>query len=54
MDPHREKPKTAKVRPEEKRKRFRLIKLDERITPGAHASHKFATCTCGSGTASIE
>jgi hypothetical protein len=33
MDPRREQPKTVKPRPEEKPKRFRLVKLEERITP---------------------
>jgi hypothetical protein len=33
MKPRREQPKAAKPRPEEKQKRFRLIKLEERITP---------------------
>ena len=33
MEPHREEPKAPKPRPEEKQKRFRLIKLEERIAP---------------------
>jgi hypothetical protein len=33
MDPRREKPKAAKPRPEKKPKRFRIVKLEERITP---------------------
>jgi hypothetical protein len=33
-EPRREEPKAPKLRPEEKRKRFRLIKLEERIAPG--------------------
>ena len=32
-EPHREKPKAPKPRPQEKQKRFRLIKLEERIAP---------------------
>ncbi len=34
MEPRREEPKAPTLRPEEKRKRFRLIKLEERIAPG--------------------
>jgi hypothetical protein len=51
MEPQREKPKNPKPRPEEKQKRFRLIKLEERITP------KKPTMSVGeghSGLASIE
>jgi hypothetical protein len=33
MEPRREPPKALKPRPEEKQKRFRLIKLEERIAP---------------------
>jgi hypothetical protein len=33
MEPRREQPKAAKPRPEEKQKRFRLIKLEEWIAP---------------------
>jgi hypothetical protein len=39
MEPHREKPKTAQARPEEKRLRFRLVKLEERIAPGGGGGH---------------
>jgi hypothetical protein len=33
MEPRREEPKAAQPRPEEKQKRFRLLKLEERIAP---------------------
>jgi hypothetical protein len=33
MAPRREKPKVPKPRPEEKPRRFRLIKLEARIAP---------------------
>jgi hypothetical protein len=33
MEPRREEPKAPKPRPQEKQKRFRLIKLEERIAP---------------------
>jgi hypothetical protein len=33
MEPRREEKKPEKPRPEEKQKRFRLIKLEERIAP---------------------
>jgi hypothetical protein len=32
-EPHRNEPKAPQPRPEEKQKRFRLIKLEERIAP---------------------
>ena len=51
-EPRREEPKAPKLRPEEKRKRFRLIKLEERIAPGGHVTHKCgsARCTTNTGT----
>jgi hypothetical protein len=33
MEPRREQPKVPEPRPDEKRKRFRIIKLEERIAP---------------------
>ena len=33
MEPRREEPKGPKPGPKEKRKRFRLVKLEERIAP---------------------
>jgi hypothetical protein len=33
MEPRQEKPKSAKPRTEEKPKRFRIVKLEERIAP---------------------
>jgi hypothetical protein len=35
MGPRREEPKTPKPRPEEKPKRFRIVKLEERIAPSS-------------------
>jgi hypothetical protein len=48
MEPRREEPKAPKPRPEEKRKRFRVIKLEERIAPGKGNSvgKNCATYTC--------
>jgi hypothetical protein len=34
MEPYREKPQVPKPRAEEQRKRFRIVKLEERIAPG--------------------
>jgi hypothetical protein len=34
MEPRQEKPKTTKPRTEEKPKRFRIVKLEDRIAPG--------------------
>jgi hypothetical protein len=41
MERHREKPKAAKPHPEEKQRRFRLVKLEERIAPrrGGNGTH---------------
>jgi hypothetical protein len=52
MEPRREESKTPMPRPEEKQKRFRLIKLEERIAPGGHYTHKCgsARCTTNTGT----
>jgi hypothetical protein len=33
MEPRRDRPRVPKPRPEEKPRRFRLIKLEERIAP---------------------
>jgi hypothetical protein len=51
MEPHREEPrreapKVANPRLEEKPKRFRLVKLEERIAPGGHATHKCGSARC--------
>ena len=46
MEPRREEPKDCKPRPEEKPKRFRLVKLEERIAPGGHATHKCGSARC--------
>jgi hypothetical protein len=44
MEPSREGFKTNKPRPEEKPKRFRLIKLEDRIAPGG--AENFGTQYC--------
>jgi hypothetical protein len=64
MEPRREEPKATALRPAEKQKRFRLVKLEERIAPGgghgngSHASQCHSGCYgCASylcGTYSIE
>jgi hypothetical protein len=65
VEPRREEPKAPTPRPEEKPKRFRLIKLEERIAPSKGGNgtnncpsvaltHCPSFCTCGTGTASIE
>jgi hypothetical protein len=33
MEPRREEPKAPKPRPEEKPKRFRILRLEERLAP---------------------
>jgi hypothetical protein len=35
MEPRREEPKATTPRPDEKKKRFRIVKLEERIAPSA-------------------
>jgi hypothetical protein len=48
MEQHREKPKTPKPRTEEKPKRFRFIKLEERISPSfARSASGCTTSNCG-------
>ena len=37
MEPRREEPKAPTPRPEEKPKRFRIVKLEERIAPGGES-----------------
>jgi hypothetical protein len=64
MEPRREESKTPMPRPEEKQKRFRLIRLEERIAPskGGKGTNNCPTANlyscidtfCGCGTASIE
>jgi hypothetical protein len=38
MEPRREQPKAPEPRPQEKPKRFRLVKLEERIAPKHNTS----------------
>jgi hypothetical protein len=48
MEPRRKEPKAPTPRPEEKPKRFRIVKLEERIAPtkGGNATHHCTTnCT---------
>jgi hypothetical protein len=35
MEPRREEPRATPPRPDEKKKRFRIVKLEERIAPSA-------------------
>jgi hypothetical protein len=46
MEPRREEPKDCKPRPEEKPKRFRLVKLEERIAPSKGGT-QHNTCALG-------
>ena len=57
MEPRREEPKAPKSRPEEKQKRFRIVKLEERIAPSEGGGTKncysdkcSARCTTDTGT----
>jgi hypothetical protein len=38
MEPRREQPKVPQPHPQQKPKRFRLVKLEERVTPGNHST----------------
>jgi hypothetical protein len=51
MEPRREEPKAPTPRPEEKRKRFRIVKLEERIAPtkGGNTNGNTCACTWGCG-----
>jgi hypothetical protein len=50
MEPRREEPKVPKPRPEEKPRRFRLVKLEDRIAPGGGSTHKCrGGCSGGTG-----
>jgi hypothetical protein len=46
MEPRREEPQAPKPRPEEKPKRFRLVKLEDRIAPSKGGTHNHHTCAC--------
>jgi hypothetical protein len=48
MEPRREEPKAPTPRPGEKPKRFRLIRLEERIAPskGGNGTHNCPTKNC--------
>jgi hypothetical protein len=51
MEPRREEPQAVKSRPAEKRKRFRIVKLEERIAPnkgGGHGGTNGNNCHSGS------
>jgi hypothetical protein len=51
MEPRREEPKAPKPRTEEKPKRFRIVKLEERIAPSSHKTDRcVATAACGTLT----
>jgi hypothetical protein len=53
MEPRREEPKAAKPPSEQKPKRFRIVKLEERIAPSKgggktdNGNSCHTTCTCG-------
>jgi hypothetical protein len=47
MEPRRRELKAAKPRAEEKPKRFRLVKLEERIAPRTKGRHTQGDCTTG-------
>jgi hypothetical protein len=51
MEPRRDEPQDPKPRPEKKRRRFRIVKLEERIAPrvGHGDSKGVATCDCTGG-----
>jgi hypothetical protein len=51
-EPRREEPKSLTPAPREKRKRFRVVKLEERIAPGRRRTMG-GGCD-GTGTLSIE
>jgi hypothetical protein len=54
MEPRREEPKVAKTRTEERKKRFRIVKLEERVAPskGGNGTTNCATNnTCNFCTA---
>ena len=44
MEPHRERPNVPEPRPREQPKRFRIVKLEERIAPKGSTG----TLACGS------
>jgi hypothetical protein len=48
MEPRREELKAPKPRPKERPKRFRIIKLEERIAPSKSSGtyHDWGTCAC--------
>jgi hypothetical protein len=57
MEPHHEKPKVPKAGTEERKKRFRIVKLEERIAPSKGGGTKncysdkcSARCTTDTGT----
>jgi hypothetical protein len=49
-EPRRDEPKVAAPRPEEKPKRFRLIKLEERIAPSKGGGGGSFKCVSAIGT----
>ena len=50
MEPHRDEPKTPKLGVEERKKRFRIVKLEDRIAPnkGGHGGTNGNNCHSGS------
>jgi hypothetical protein len=59
MEPRREELQAPKPRPEEKPKRFRIVKLEERIAPSKGGNNTLkhcpsAYCTYGCDQSSVE
>jgi hypothetical protein len=51
-EPHREAPKAPAPRPKEKPRRFRIVKLEERIAPCNNGTHRcYGSCggSCDGG-----
>lgn len=56
MEPQREEPTAPKPPPEQKPKRFRIVKLEERIAPnkgGNGSNHTCALCGVSGDTCTI-
>jgi hypothetical protein len=53
MEPHREEPTAPTPQPQEKPRRFRIVKLEERIAPSQGGNGTNHTCNANCGTVSI-
>jgi len=47
MEPRQHEKKIGERRPDEKKKRFRIVKLEERIAPSKGGKGTNNTCACG-------